>query len=399
MSLTSFITKGLALAVACLLCGTACSAHTRPASEAAPGRGTKPHIAVLPLVNMSGQPAPVKGMRQALIERLVAEGAAVLDDEALEKFMARHRMRNVDGIDSVTAQALHQEAGMDSVIITTLERYADAHPPAIAMTSRLVSAEDTPIILWMETVALSGDDSPGVLGLGLIDDIFSLQKIAFDRLIGSFEKYLAGATYTLSGRGERRFRPKTVYGSSFMRPGGKYSVAVAPFLNKSGRDNADSFLALHFMSQLTKEGNFNVIDPGTVREKLLFFRFIMQEGLSMRQADLIHDSLQADLILAGKVLEYEDAEGTPRVEFSALVFDRKKKKVVWASWSFNRGDDDVSFFDWGRVSTAGALASKMTQAVVWDLSTRGTSPDKGLPKEPSSAKGPWDIERDHPPAQ
>ena len=103
----------------------------------------------------------------------------------MEKFMARHRVRNVDGIDSVTAQALREETGMDSVIITTLERYADSDPPAIAMTSRLVSTADTPIILWMEAVALSGDDSPGVLGLGSIHDIVRLRKKAFARLTGS----------------------------------------------------------------------------------------------------------------------------------------------------------------------------------------------------------------------
>lgn len=119
----------------------------------------------------------------------------------------------------------------------------------------------------------------------------------------------------------------------------------------------------------------------------------------MRQADAIHESLQADLILAGKVTEYEEAEGAPRVEFSALVFDRQKKKVVWASWSFNQGDDDVYFFDWRRVSTAGALASKMTQAVVRDMTARGAIKDGQQPEKPSTTSGPWDIERNNSPAR
>jgi TolB-like protein len=391
MLLTRFINRGLAIAIVCILCGTACSTHTRPSSEAAPGRGKKMHIAVFPLVNMSGQPAPVKEMRQALIERLTAEGAAVLDDEDLEKLMARHRVRNIDGIDSVTAKALREEAGMDSVLITTLERYVDEHPPAIAMASRLVSVEDTPVILWMETVALSGGDSPGVLGLGLINDMGRLQKMAFDRLMRSFEMDLTGNTNTESGRGERRFQPKTVYSFPFMRPDRKYTIAVAPFLNKSGRDDADSFLALRFMSQLTKEKTFIVIDPGAVREKLLFFRFIMQDGLSARQANAIHDSLQADLILTGKVTVYEELEGAPRVEFSTLVFERQKKKVVWTSWSFNQGDDDVHFFDWSRVSTAGALASKMTQAVVRDMTALGTLQGRLPEEQQSSKRGPWSV--------
>jgi TolB-like protein len=400
MSLTSFINKGLALVIVCILCGAGCAVSTQPAvqhASTAPANvtlgGVPRHIAVLPLVNMSGQPAPVKGMRQALIERLVAGGAVVLGDEDLEEFMVRHRMRNVDGIDSVTAQALSQETGMDSVIITTLEQYANSDPPAIAMTSRLVSTADTPIILWMEAVALSGDDSPGVLGLGLIHDMVRLQEKAFDRLTRSIELYLAGATNTGSGRGKRIFQPKTIYSSPFMSPGRKYSVVVVPFLNRSKRYNADSFLALRFMSQLTKEGTFKVIDPGAVREKFLFFRFIMREGLSVRQADILHDTLQADLIVSGKVVEYEDAEGTPRVEFNVLVFERQRKKVVWESWSFNRGDDGVFFFDWGRVSTASELASKMLRAVVGKMSTLGTFQDERLPAERSSMSGPWSLLR------
>jgi hypothetical protein len=214
-----------------------------------------------------------------------------------------------------------------------------------------------------------------------------LQKKAFARLAGSLEKYRAGETGG-SGAGERRFQPTTFFSSSFIRPGKKYTIAVAPFLNVSRRNNADTFLALHFMSWLTKEGTFEVIDPGAMREKLLFFRFIMQDGLSMRQADTIHDSLQADLILTGKVIEYTDGGGTPQVEFSALAFERKTRKVVWASWSFNKGDDGVFFFDWGRIRMAGTLASKMVQTVVRDMRARGTIKGGNLP-EVSSQSGPW----------
>jgi TolB-like protein len=385
MSSTSFLNKARAVALACVICGAACLTLALPVSEAAPEGAQKLRIAVLPLVNMSGRPAPVKEMRQALTQGLVALGVSALNDEDLERFMALHRMRYTGGLDTVTAQAFKKETGLDAVLITTLELYTDTRPPAIALTSRLVSVGDVPIILWMDTVGLTGDESPGALGLGLIDDIARLQKKAFDRLTGSFEEFLAGGTGMRTGWGDKRFLPKTVYSSAFMRPGGKHTIAVAPFLNRSGRNDADEFLALHFISQLTKAGTFNVIDPGAVREKLLFFRFIMQEGLSVREADLIHNSLQADFILTGKVMEYRDAEDKPTVEFEALVFERKSIKVVWASWSFNQGDDGVFFFDWRRISTAGELATKMTQAVVRDMVARGTKKN-GPPEEQPSAK-------------
>ncbi|HUI44711.1 MAG TPA: MBG domain-containing protein [Nitrospirota bacterium] len=351
-------------------------------------RGVPHHIAVLPLVNMSGQPAPVKEMRQALLQWLVAQGVQVLEDGDMEQFLTRHRVRNMDGIDAVTAEALKKETGADAVLITTLELYTDTNAPEIAMTSRLVAAENPPIILWMETVGLSGDDSPGLLGLGLIHDMARLQKKAFDRITGSFAAFLAGREGTGIGRGEGIYKPKEDFSTSFMQPGRKYTVAVAPFLNRSERDNADNFLALHFISQLVKAGTFNVIDWGELREKLLFFRFILQEGLSVRQADLIHNSLQADLILTGEVAKYEDMAEMPKVEFNVLVFERKRLKVVWASWSHNKGDDGVHFFDWGQVSTAAALASKMTRAVIRDMTAQGMLKEgQQLPEEPSSMTG------------
>jgi len=383
----------LALVIACVICGTACSTLTRPAIEAAPGGGNKLRFAVLPMVNMSGQRAPLKEMRQSLMRGLVAEGRVIFDDEDMERFMVRHRMRYMGGIDIVTAQALRKEAGVDAVLITTLEQYADTRPPAIALTARLVATGDMPIILWMETVGMSGEDVPGLLGLGLINDIARLQVKAFARLTGSLAKFLAGGTGAESGRSDRRFKPKTFYSSSFIRPGRKYTIAVAPFLNRSERNDADDFLALHVISQLTKVGIFEVIDPGAVREKLLFFRFVMQEGLSIRQADLIHNSLQADFILTGKVMEYQDVGGTPQVEFNVLVFERKNKKIVWTSWSANKGDDGVFFFDRGWIRTAAAIASKMTQAVVRDMAARGAIQDGQLPEEKSSPRGPWQLDR------
>jgi hypothetical protein len=351
--------------------------------------GIPRHVAVLPLVNMSGRPAPVKEIRQALLRELVARGVSVLDDGDQERFMTRHRVRSMDGIDGDTAQSLKKETGRDAVLITTLEQYDVTDPPAIAMTTRLVATEDPPIILWMETVELSGNDSPGVLNVGLIHDMAGLQKKAFDRLLGSLSLFLAGKYGTESGRGDGTYQPKTVYSFPFLRPGRKYTLTVAPFLNRSERNNADNFLALHFISQLIKAGTFNVVDPGALREKLLFFRVIMQEGLSLSQADLIHNSLKADLILMGKVTEYEDVAGTPKVAFNVLVMERKRVKIVWASWSFNRGDDGVRFFDWGRVSTAAALASKMTRAVIQDMTAQGTIKDGQPAVEPSSMTDPW----------
>ena len=84
--------------------------------------------------------------------------------------MAKYRVRYVGGIERVVAEALKKETGTEGVLITSLELYSDMNPPKMAMVSRLVSTGDKPVILWIDGVGLAGDDSPGILELGLIKD-------------------------------------------------------------------------------------------------------------------------------------------------------------------------------------------------------------------------------------
>jgi hypothetical protein len=116
-------------------------------------------------------------------------------------------------------------------------------------------------------------------------------------------------------------------------------------------------------------------------------RVIMKEGVSASEEDILFYNVDTDLILTGKVLNYDDA--APGVEFNVMVFDRKSKKAVWSSWSSNRGDDGVFFFDLGSVNTAGALAARMTRAVVLDMTSLGLIKDPRQLQGNTVTSGAW----------
>jgi hypothetical protein len=386
----NFFKRGWALAVACVIFCTACSTYKQPVPQGTIVPDKNFRIAVLPLANMSGKVAPLKEIRLALIQGVLRAGGRVLEDDGLERFMARHRVRYTGGIDTATAQALKDEAGIDAVLITSLERYEDSSPPAIALTSRVVSTENMPPrILWMESSSLAGNDSPGVLGLGLITDMGRLQKKAIKGITGSLAQFLAGKAAGGKGREAWRFHPKLAYYSRFMVPGRKYRIAVAPFFNISQMSEAAEIMALHFTRQLVQAGAFDIIDPGVVREKLLKSRVIMREGVSASDEDVLFNTMDADLILTGKVYNYADMESGPGVEFHVMVFERKSKKAVWASWSSNWGGDGVFFFDRGWVNTAGTLASRMAKAVVLDMTSLGLIKDPRQIQENTVTSGIW----------
>jgi len=329
--------------------------------------GERYRIAVLPFENLSGTPAPIKDIRRSLITRLEAKGLHVLDDETLEKFMATHRMRDTGGIDLPMARAFQKETGIEGVLITSLELYSDAIPPKMAFTSRLVSTGEKAVILWMEGVGMAGDDAPGILGLGLIEDPKDLLDKTLNSLCESLTQYVSKKRNGMvAGHGARKFRPRIVYRSPEMESDTNYTVAVIPFFNESGRKNAAEIVVLHFVRQMTKLQNVSVIELGVVKQRLLNTRIIMVDGISLTDVDLVSNSLEADLILTGRVMDYQDYQGSlgkPKVDFSVTVNERKSKKVVWNSYSHNEGDDGVFFFDRGRVNTAHVMMAEMARAI------------------------------------
>jgi TolB-like protein len=131
-------------------------------------------------------------------------------------------------------------------------------------------------------------------------------------------------------------------------------VAVVPFFNLSERRNAGEILALHFIRHLSAFRQFRVVDAGVARQPLLDARIIMDGGLSISDAETVAALIEADFVLAGRVLRYEDYDGPAGrigVDFSTVLIERKSRKVVWSSDSYNDGS----------TKTAHAMATQMVR--------------------------------------
>lgn len=323
-------------------------------------------IAVLPVTNYSGSPAPLKEIQQSFIDILGNAGVAVVDEAALDAVITQHRMRYLGGIDENTARAFRNDTGCGAVLITCLELYHNGIPPRIAMTVRLVSTEGTPSILWIKGVGLCGDQAPGLLDLSLITDPQTLLEKALLEISNSLMEHLVEKKRRSMARDPKgKFDPKISYTSPVFDPEIDYRVAVAPFYNLSERRFAGEIMELHFIRCLMARENFQVVEPGLTRETFLELRIIMDDGLSLANSDVILSRLDTDLVLAGKILDYQDGEtGIPKIDFSALLLERKSREVIWLCDSHNQGDDGVFFFDQGKEYTAHSMASAMVQAAV-----------------------------------
>lgn len=395
----SSLSKSILLSIVVLLCLPVLGDPKELRKEEAQNRVQGFRLAVYPVENLSGTPAPVREIRTAFMTHLRSSGVEILDDESLEKFMAKHRVRYTGGVDRDTADAFKTEAGVDGVLVASVELYSEVTPPKVAMISRLVSTGPNPVILWMDGVGLAGDDSPGFLSLGLIEDPGKLMDRGLKRILHSLTAYLLTGKEDGNGhRVKKRFQPRLVYRSSSFDLAGKNTVAVVPFFNKSQRKYANDILALHAVMSLRGFQNLAVVEPGVIRQDLLGLRIIMDEGVSFPQVEAISSSLKADLILSGEVFEYQDYQGAfgkPKIDFSVTLIEKASGQVVWGAnryeivWdsdSYGEGDDGVFFFDHGRVSTAYVMASQMTRAIGEKISGLQRKRATGKVAEPPGRK-------------
>ncbi|MFH1216987.1 MAG: hypothetical protein V1706_10855 [Pseudomonadota bacterium] len=344
--------------------------------------------AVLPVDNISAAKAPLREIQQAIIHALSGKGFHILAHEELEDFMEKNRMRYTGGVSSDISKKLHDELGVDGIFITSLETWQDGDPPRISLITRVDSSGEWPEVLWMDSVGLTGDDAPGLLGLGRINSAEKLLAKAVDTLAGSFQSYLEGGYPTrrfasdlqemkmvnsggmtadfTGSKGERRHQPHSIYRAPDFDPAGLYSVAVVPFLNVNARKNAGDVVALHFVKQMSRYENLRVVEPGLVRQTLLTYRMIMEAGPSLASSDILANKniLGADLVLSGKVFDYQGVMGISKVDFSVQAFDGLKREIVWSSRSYATGNDGVYLFDFGSVTTAHGLTTRMSRAVV-----------------------------------
>lgn len=344
-----------------------------PAATPAAAPGFQP-IAVLPLENLTGHPEDLAPLQQALRAALEASGLVLLEDATLEAFLEKHRIRWTGGMTAEDSKALLEETGARSALVTTLLVEDPSDPPRIAIAARLVTPGDPPRIAWMDVQSLAGDDAPGFLSLGLVEDPAILQERVLDRIAELLADRAAspdegaGSWSEELGSMHGRHRPRRWYRSPHLEfaSGAPALVAVLPFKDESGRRRGGDVVPLLLVRYLAASPAMDVLEPGSVRETLLQNRVIMEGGVSLAQVEVIRSLLQVDYVVTGTVSELGEflgRNGSPRVQFTVRVIDARTNQAVWSSISHNEGDDKVVFFGCGRIRSATALASEMARQV------------------------------------
>lgn len=324
-------------------------------------------LAVFPVQNASGGLAPIRALTDGLDAALAERGLDVVPRRELDSVLAAHRIRFTGGVDREMARVLREELAVDAVLIPTLELYASEVPPRVAIAVRLVDVDERPVVLWADVVARSGDDSPGLLALGVVNKASELNRTVVAGVARSVHRYALSRATGDACSAAGRFQPRRAFRAPVLDDVGRRSIVVLPFTNESPRRNAGELLVEQFVSQLARSGSFEVLDPGVVREELLSHRVVLEGGVSLDNAMAMLSLLNADLVVSGYVHSFESpasATAPPKVAFTAYVIDGRTAELIWSSASDGGGDDGVFFFDAGRVYNASSLSCRMVRGVV-----------------------------------
>ena len=342
------------------------------AEDSGPRRSIAQPLAVFPSIDLAWGKADRQAVDESLFRALAERGFDLVPEEALLDFLTRHRLRYTGGVTKELRGLLVEELGARSVLLVSIDCFESEAPPRVALNARIVELPAGTIV-WAEEVALAGEDRRGALGRGEIQSIETLLDRAVVELLRGAASESGADLIWHHARGRGEHRPKRVFRSAELdaareRPA---RVCVLPFENQSPNPDAGDVLSGLFVTHLAGRERFEIVPPGDVRAAMLEGRVIQLEGLSLAQADFLRESLDADLAVTGRVLEYADyGTGTvPRVSFSVWVIDLRRRSVVWSGHSASRGSDGVVFFDIGRVRSARALAGAMVTSAADELAS------------------------------
>jgi TolB-like protein len=369
-SCSSSAVRAIAIGLAIALC-----ACTGPGRSAA-GRQPVSRIAIFPIDNRSGDPVALGPLLDAIELALARRGFEVVSGAAVDEFLARHRIRYTGAVDPPGARAARDELKVGGVLVTTIERYLPGPPPRVAITMRLVSATDEPAILWIDGIGRTGDESPGLLGLGRIDSVKKLEREILDDLARSLR-----STVRDDGPRTNRCETKRIFTPHVRRaPSSPRALSADRRASVSEPDAAGVCGRARGAGRGARPlaiDRFRVLEPGVVRDLALRFRLILEGGVTVQQARTMLGALEVDVVVTGEVFEYVDggSAGSTKASFSITAMDGRTGKVVWQSISYNRGDDARTVFDFGDVATVQELRCVMIRTVVDGMAKRprGTS--------------------------
>jgi len=302
-------------------------------------------IALFPFENFSEDSFATEKIMPLVKNHLESKGYGVLDEETLERFLIKERIRSTGYISSEMARKMGKELHVEAVLIGSINTFNSGKNPMAGFSARLINTADGNII-WTNHAAATGYDFTGFLGLGTVSDIVELSVKMIDKLFDSFSMV-----------------------PPYKERESTYRIAVMPFKNESDIRGAGMIATYMFITELFKSRIFEPISYGDVRNLVVALRVRSKGELDFMNIGSIEESSGVDGILVGTVEHYSEDEGSvpPLAVISGRLIDARTGRILWYDGYQFRGDDGISIIDWGRLRSAENVAYVVVSKLVKEM--------------------------------
>jgi len=303
----------------------------------------KLRIALFPFENLTDDNNALIEIMSVLKSQLEKKGLEIVDDDNLNKFLLKERVRSTGYVSRDIAQKLGKELNVKAILIGSITSYYPIKNPQVGVLARLIDSTDG-VILWANQASATGEDYTKILGLGTVKTMDRLIPIVVDRLLDSFSSETLPKAKELTHR-----------------------IAVMPFQNKSKHKDAGMVVTYMFLVGLFKNAGYEPVEYGDIRRLTVDFRIRHRGELDYKNIGGMSEALGVDGIVVGTVELFSDGLDTslpPEVAISARLISAHKDRIVWSDSIQLNGDGDIIALDWGRIRAVDSVAYKVVKELI-----------------------------------
>ncbi len=341
-SITSTILNPLFIAL-CFLLLTGCAAYiVQPPQEDL----FHEKIAMLTFDNLSDNKEALTYVMQALRQRLEKKGLEIVEQEKINSFVCKERVRTTGYVSHDLAGKIKEEFGVETILVGSVISFSTGENPKIALSARLIDSTDGSI-RWADYASATGEDFGGIFDLGKLKTVYSLLPRVAERLLASFS-----------------------IESPAKEIESTYRIAVMPFQNKSKTNDAGMMTTYMFLTELSKSRGFEPVEFGDIRKLIVDSRIRYRGALDFKNIQTLSKSLRIDMILVGTVERYSDGLQTlspPEAAITARLLDARANRILWYNSQQLNGEDKIIVFDWGRIRTVDKVAHRIVSNLAEEM--------------------------------
>src|SRR4030042_3005282 len=307
----------------------------------------KSRIALIPFENLTDDNNALKEIMPVLKSQLEKKGLEIVDDDSLNKFLLKERVRSTGYVSRDIAQKMEKELHVKAILAGSITSYYNIKNPQVGILARLIDSTNG-VILWANQASATGEDYTKILGLGTVKTMDRLIPLVVGRLLDSFS-------------------------SETPPPKAKeltHRIAVMPFQNKSKHKDAGMVVTYMFLVGLFKHAGYKQGEYGDIRRLTVDFRIRHRGELDYKNIGGMSEALGGDGIVVGTVELFSDGLDTslpPEVAISARLISAHKDRILWSDSSQLNGDEDIIALDWGRIRAVDSVAYKVVKELIQEM--------------------------------